>query len=160
MFHIHLARRPKSLILVPTFAPLTHKTIHRIVLFNRSCLPKGSNPIIHLRDSTRLRCPKTRCIRISLFDRGTVLALSLLPPPAAVDARTPSCRSRRSGSLETYSRQTKKTPYGVFLVWRRKRDSNPRAGESRPNGLANRPLRPTWVFLRIKNFVKKKWRRG
>ena len=46
--------------------------------------------------------------------------------------------------------KTKKVSTKVFtFLWRRKRDSNPRAGESRPNGLANRPLRPTWVFLRI-----------
>ena len=39
--------------------------------------------------------------------------------------------------------------YDCAYGWRRKRDSNPRAEIPRPNGLANRPLRPTWVFLRI-----------
>ena len=99
--------------------------------------------------------PEARRILFSLFDRGTVLARSLHLPPAAVATRTPSCRSGARVCLKHIPGQTKKTPYGVFLVWRRKRDSNPRAGESRPNGLANRPLRPTWVFLRIKKLLKK-----
>ena len=32
--------------------------------------------------------------------------------------------------------------------WRRRWDSNPCTGYSRSNGLANRPLQPTWVLLR------------
>ncbi len=39
----------------------------------------------------------------------------------------------------------------VLFVWRRQRDLNSRAGNSRPTPLAGAPLRPTWVCLRIKN---------
>ncbi len=80
----------------PVCAPLTYKTIHRIVLFIGSC-PLG--------------------VRIPLF----------------------------------YHK--KRTPFGALFLWRRRRDSNPCAGNPRPNGLANRPLRPTWVLLRIDNFL-------
>ncbi len=33
------------------------------------------------------------------------------------------------------------------IWWRRRRDSNPRTAQLRSNGLANRPLQPTWVLL-------------
>ena len=33
--------------------------------------------------------------------------------------------------------------------WRRRWDSNPCTGYSRSNGLATRPLQPTWVLLRV-----------
>ena len=46
----------------------------------------------------RLRCPATRCIRISLADRGTSLR-SLHPPPAAL-ATSPGTRFWRQSKLQ------------------------------------------------------------
>ena len=43
----------------------------------------------------------------------------------------------------------KKAACGCFFHWRRQRDLNSRAGNSRPTPLAGAPLRPTWVCLRI-----------
>ena len=43
----------------------------------------------------------------------------------------------------------KKAAYDCFFYWRRQRDLNSRAGNSRPTPLAGAPLRPTWVCLRI-----------
>ena len=37
----------------------------------------------------------------------------------------------------------------LLLFWRRSGDLNPGARIIRPNGLANRPLRPAWVLLQI-----------
>lgn len=39
----------------------------------------------------------------------------------------------------------------IPIKWRRRRDSNPRA--LRPNDLANRPLKPTWVLLRMERMT-------
>ncbi len=57
---------------------------------------------------------------------------------------------RRSSSNRTIPRERKKdTLLSIFFLWRRQRDLNSRAGNSRPTPLAGAPLRPTWVCLRI-----------
>ena len=120
MFHIHLARRSKSLILVPAFAPLTHKTIRRIVLFNRSCLPKGSNPLsatqkAHIyRDSARLRYPKLEeySSRFSTAAQSCAFASS---STGCAQARTPSCLSGARVRLNTFFSKQKRHPTVSFL---------------------------------------------
>ena len=105
-------------------------------------------------DSTRLRCPKLE-VYPSRFSTAAQSCAFALSSTGCAQARTPSCRFGARVRPNYFAKQ-KRHLAGVFFAWRRKRDSNPRAGESRPNGLANRPLRPTWVFLRIKNILLKK----
>ncbi len=79
----------------------------------------GSNPF-GSRDSTRLRCPKNLFAPLGFSTAAQSCAFASSSTGCA-QARTPSCRSRRSGSSE-FLWQHKKHPDGCFLCWRRKRD--------------------------------------
>ena len=60
----------------------------------------------------------------------------------AIQARSQRSLSR-ARAFNFLFQQNKRTPYGVLLFWRRRRDLNSRAGYFRPTPLAGAPLRPT-----------------
>ena len=76
--------------------------------------------------------PSTPCFRRFRFKKTILNRFFLLPLP-----------NNRRWESSNPSSKTKRTPIGVLLFWRRRRDLNSRAGYIRPTPLAGAPLRPT-----------------
>ena len=110
-----------------------------------------------------MRCPTFLC-----GDKSPC-ALSTAAQPCAfassatgsAQARFPLAGPRRSGSSPTLQANKKAHPMVCFFVWRRRRDSNPRAGF--PTYTLSRGASSAYLSTspnRIMKNMKKMWRRG
>jgi hypothetical protein len=93
------------------------------------------------RGALHIKCTPTIDIEPNKKRHGNTMTLQ--DDPYGIRTRVTAVKGRCLNHLTN-------GPYIYFLThWRRRRDLNPRAAKTRPNGLANRPLQPLGYFSKM-----------